>query len=126
MEPMRKLVPGVLTIAMSLGLVACGGDEEPGTQDSPTVEEEAGVMPSQEGNQPSAVPAEPIDPTGTTPSEPPDAGEHGVTDGGDPMPGNEASGDGLPSERFTPQGVQPESGETVEGADETVPAEPPQ
>ncbi len=125
---MRKLVPGVLTIAMSLGLVACGGDEEQAAQDqtSPTVEEEAGVVPSQEENQPSAVPGEPIDPTGTTPSEPPDAGEHGITGGGDPTPGNETSGDGLPSERFTPPGGQPETGGTVEGTDETVPAEPPQ
>src|SRR5690606_40827869 len=66
-------------------LMACGGDEEQGAQDpaqsSPTVEEEAGVVPSQEENQPSDVPAEPINPTGTTPSEPPDAGEHGVTGG---------------------------------------------
>ena len=80
---MKRLAIGFIAAALSVGLVACDNQNET-TVETPEQQEPQPATPTTpttpEANQPSAVPSEPLDPL-NTPSEPPDAGATGTSDG---------------------------------------------
>lgn len=104
---------GALLLLGGLGLMGCDSREDSGGDRSPA--------PETENRRSPAVPAEPLDPTGENPAEPPDAGTHGVTDGA-MVPAEPGTDIGPPPRD---PGSMPEPGSGGQGGNEPLVPEAP-